>query len=85
MAFHNHEKILENYKNVICKTLKWTNIVEMKKTSWCMMCICLCVFGFFIMATWRIMHLKFSFKSWQMKVMIVLTITTKIEPYESNM
>jgi hypothetical protein len=49
MASWNHEKILENYRSVIWKSLKWTNIVEMKETKWCKMCIYLCVFGSLIM------------------------------------
>jgi hypothetical protein len=33
MTFQNHEKVLENYKNVICKTSKQTNIIEMKEKN----------------------------------------------------
>jgi hypothetical protein len=33
MTFQNHEKIVENYKNVICKTMKWTNIIKMEELS----------------------------------------------------
>jgi hypothetical protein len=38
--------------------MKWTNIIEMEGMSWYMMCISLCVFGYLIMATWRVMHFK---------------------------
>jgi hypothetical protein len=80
MTSHNHDKILRNYKSVICKTLKWTNIIEMKEMSWCKMCICQCVFGSLIMAAWWVMHFKFSFKNWQMKVMFAWIIAAKREP-----
>ncbi len=76
----DHEKAIEKYKSFICKTLKWTKIVEMKKTSWCRMCIGLYVFGYLIMVVWQVMHFKFSFKSWQMKIMTPWTIATKREP-----
>jgi hypothetical protein len=46
MTFHNHEKVLKNYGSVICKTLKWTNIIKMKEMNWCEMCMSMCVWLF---------------------------------------
>jgi hypothetical protein len=35
-----------NYRSVVCKTMKWSNIIKMEELKWCIICICLCVFGF---------------------------------------
>jgi hypothetical protein len=73
MTSQNHEKILKNYRSAICKTLKWN-----KQTS--VGCVFVFVFGSLIMVAWWLMHLKFSFKIWQMKVMFAWTTATKRKP-----
>jgi hypothetical protein len=48
------------YRNVICKTIKQTNINEMEDLNYCRMCMCLCMLGCFIMTVRKVLPFKIS-------------------------